>query len=509
MIIRSEALALALTRVHEISKKQGGGRIVRSNQILRSDFQLLVKTRWLQKIIKGWYMLVRPEFQPGDSTVWYANFWDFIERYLEYNLENEYCLSAENSLDLHVGSTIIPKQVIVMSPKGNRKPQGLPFDTSVMVYSSQLPEDQVVIHGVKALSLPYALCRVSPIYFQKNPKEAEIALGLIRSHTDLVSVILKYKLSNAAERLIGAYRFLKQDLMANAIEDELKSLGLVVKPENPFAENIQVFEKARFTSPYVGRILATWKEFRETIVRIFPKAQGLPQDKAAYILSLDESYAKDAYNSLSIEGYEVSPDLIERVKNSEWNPELHPEDKTERNALAARGYYEAHLAVKNSILQVLNGENPGALVTNDLQKWYQKLFAPSVTAGILRTEDLVGYRKGQVFIRNARHIPLPKEALLDAMESLFSCLKNESEASVRAVLGHYIFVFIHPYMDGNGRIARFLMNTMFASGGYPWTIIQVKNREKYMKSLEIADVEQNIEPFARFILEEMEKTKSS
>jgi len=38
------------------------------------------------------------------------------------------------------------------------------------------------------------------------------------------------------------------------------------------------------------------------------------------------------------------------------------------------------------------------------------------------------------------------------------------------VLGHFVFVYIHPYLDGNGRIGRFLMNLMLAAGGYPWTV---------------------------------------
>ena len=77
--------------------------------------------------------------------------------------------------------------------------------------------------------------------------------------------------------------------------------------------------------------------------------------------------------------------------------------------------------------------------------------------------------------------------------------KNEEEASVRAVLGHFIFVYIHPYMDGNGRMGRFLMNAMLSSGGYPWTVIPVEARAEYMAALESASVEQNIEPFAFFL----------
>jgi Fic family protein len=82
---------------------------------------------------------------------------------------------------------------------------------------------------------------------------------------------------------------------------------------------------------------------------------------------------------------------------------------------------------------------------------------------------------------------------------LFDLIRNEENAAVRSVLGHFVFVFIHPYMDGNGRMARFLMNVLLASGGYPWTVIPVEERDRYMKALETASVEQNIQPFAEFV----------
>ena len=85
------------------------------------------------------------------------------------------------------------------------------------------------------------------------------------------------------------------------------------------------------------------------------------------------------------------------------------------------------------------------------------------------------------------------------MPVFFDLLTKETEPSVRTVLGHFIFVYIHPYMDGNGRLGRFLMNLMLASGGYPWTIIPLDKRPDYMAALEEASVGQNIVPFADFI----------
>ena len=89
------------------------------------------------------------------------------------------------------------------------------------------------------------------------------------------------------------------------------------------------------------------------------------------------------------------------------------------------------------------------------------------------------------------------------MPAMFDMLESEPEPSVRAVLGHWLFGYVHPYMDGNGRMARFLMNTMLASGGYPWTIIRVEDRNAYLAALEDASIRQDIEPFAKFVAEQV------
>ena len=85
------------------------------------------------------------------------------------------------------------------------------------------------------------------------------------------------------------------------------------------------------------------------------------------------------------------------------------------------------------------------------------------------------------------------------MPAFFDLLREEPHPAVRVVLGHFIFVYIHPYMDGNGRVGRFLMNTMMASGGYPWTVIPVTDRNAYMDALEKASVGEDIAPFADFL----------
>ena len=99
------------------------------------------------------------------------------------------------------------------------------------------------------------------------------------------------------------------------------------------------------------------------------------------------------------------------------------------------------------------------------------------------------------------HVPPGSEAARDAMSAFSDLLRNEEEPAVRVVLGHFIFVYIHPYMDGNGRIGRFLMNVMLASGGYPWTVVPINRRDSYMAALERASVDQDIGSFADFLAE--------
>jgi hypothetical protein len=50
-------------------------------------------------------------------------------------------------------------------------------------------------------------------------------------------------------------------------------------------------------------------------------------------------------------------------------------------------------------------------------------------------------------------------------------------------------------------MVRFLMNAMLASGGYPWTVIRVEDRNAYLAALDRASIDKKKEPFAEFIAE--------
>ncbi len=279
----------------------------------------------------------------------------------------------------------------------------------------------------------------------------------------------------------------------------MQTAGYNIREKDPFENELNLILPAREQSPYVNRIRLMWQRMREPILKQFPAAPGQPSDITAYLNAADDIYVTDAYHSLSIEGYQVSPELIEQVRIGDWDPDENKDDIEYRNALAARGYWQAYQAVRQSVRRVLKGENPGAVSNDDHGDWYREMFGPSVTAGLLWTTDLAGYRNDPVYIRRSMHVPPRFEAVRDCMPEFFDLLREEPEPSVRVVLGHFVFVYIHPYMDGNGRIGRFLMNVMLAAGGYPWAVIPLEKRDDYMNALESGSVKQDITPFAFFL----------
>jgi Fic family protein len=288
---------------------------------------------------------------------------------------------------------------------------------------------------------------------------------------------------------------------ANQLRLTMRAADFAVNIDNPFKRPLVQIGGGRNESPYVMRIRAMWSAMRETVVRLFEAVpRAAPANADALVSDIASRYVADAYHSLSIEGYRVSAELIEKVHSGQWSPETHPGDRQTRDAMAAKGYAETHEHVKALIGRVVrDAERPVDAFGADFFQWYLTLFSPSVQAGTLKVGDLAGYRNNPVFIRNALHVPPAPEGVRDCMPALMELLGEEVHPGVRAVLGHFIFVFVHPYMDGNGRLSRFIMNFMLTTGGYPWTIVTVQSRKAYLDALEQASTFHNIEPFATLI----------
>lgn len=432
----------------------------------------------------------------------YSLYWDFVAVFLERRYGDKWCLSADQSLLIHAGNQVVPLQLRVRSPQGNNNPTPLLHNTSIFNLRGDLPPaDQLMMqtNGIRMYSLQAALIYSSASTYVRNAIDVRTTLSLIRDASELLPILLENGHTILAGRLVGAFRNINKEKIADQILDTFKQADYDIREEDPFEYKLNVKFSGRERSPYANRIRLMWIQMREIVIANFPVAPGIPEQYDSFLKDIDDIYVMDAYHSLSIERYRVTPELIAKVSSGEWNAKENEADRKQRDAMAARGYYQAFQSVKESIKVILQGKNAGAQIDADHSKWYRELFDPSVVAGILKAADLAGYRNHLVYIGNSKHTPLSVDAMRDAMPVLFELLEEEPEASVRSVLGHFVFVFIHPYMDGNGRMGRFLMNSMLASGGYPWTVIPVEKRDEYMKALESASVDQNIEPFAAFL----------
>jgi hypothetical protein len=451
--------------------------------------------------MKGWYIPARPDAAAGESTAWYAAFWAFCAAYLSERFGTEWSLSPEQSLSLHVGNRAVPRQLLVRSPKARNRVTPLPHGTSLLDVRAALPAEgqREEKEGLRLFSVPAALIACAPGYFPQKPTDARAALAMVRDASDVLALLLPGGHSAVAGRLAGAFRNIGRARIADDILKTMRAAGYDVRENDPFSDRPALALPAREKSPYLTRVRLMWQQMRKPVMEIFPAAPGPVAHIDAYMKAVEDIYVSDAYHSLSIEGYRVSPALIERARSGAWNPDDDASDREHSNALAARGYWQASQAVRKSVRKVLRGENPGAVVDADHGDWYRELFAPSVTAGIIRAADLAGYRSDQVYIRGSKHVPPRHEAVRDLMPAFFDLLREEEKPPVRVVLGHFVFVYIHPYMDGNGRMGRFLMNVMLAASGYPWTVLPVEERNEYMAALEAASVEQNIQPFAAFL----------
>ena len=479
--------------------------VLQSRLITEKHLTLLKKEGFLKPIVKGWYLLDADlsHSDTGESVLWHESYWVFVGQYLTEMVGDDYILSAEQSLDLHTGNNVLPSQLLIGNAKKANRVVPLPRGLSLSLYTAtEIPKKPDVHDGVNIYPLEMALIKAGPSYFRRQMQEIALALGAA-NHRLILQQLLKEGQVAAAGRLAGAYRELNMPTAADEILSVMTAAGFRVKEVNPFDEPVPDITVLRPQSPHAARVELLWRSPSERITGQLDPAFTPPKNIETAIDLLEENYSHDAYHSLSIEGYRVTPELIERVRSGQWNPDSEKVDQQNLDAMAARGYWEAHNQVKETIRHLHGSGLSTELLRGDLAHWYRALFGPMVRSGMLQASDLAGYRNRPVFIRGSRHTPLPIEAIIDAMDTLFNCIQNEPHPVTRAILGHWLIGYIHPYPDGNGRTARFLMNALLVSAGYPWAVIRLETRKAYMHALEELSIHQNPDPFVKVVSEAM------
>ena len=297
--------------------------------------------------------------------------------------------------------------MLVRAPKGRNNVTNLPHGTSVLEVRSAMPgiADTVEVERMRVFSPPAALVACSARFFSQSPVDARTALALTLDTRDMLRQLLAGGHSTVAGRLAGAFRGVGRERVANDIVEAMHAAGFTVRESDPFGAPAPALGTSREILPSVHRIHIMWETMRGRISEYFPRAPGRPDEVAAHLKRIEDVYVTDAYHSLSIEGYRVSPALIEAVRGGAWNPDHNETHRAQRDALAARGYWQACRVVRCSVRRVLEGENPGSVSEEDHGTWYREMFAPGVAAGLIQPFDLAGYRNAPVYIRRSMHVP--------------------------------------------------------------------------------------------------------
>ena len=119
------------------------------------------------------------------------------------------------------------------------------------------------------------------------------------------------------------------------------------------------------------------------------------------------------------------------------------------------------------------------------------------------------YRDQKVLISGAEHTPPEPIAVPGDMRNFMEWYYKEGvkiHPVERAAMVHGIFVKIHPFIDGNGRTARLLMNFELMKDGFPPTIIRNENRVQYYSALDHAHTTGDYERFIGMVVGEVERS---
>jgi len=140
---------------------------------------------------------------------------------------------------------------------------------------------------------------------------------------------------------------------------------------------------------------------------------------------------------------------------------------------------------------------------SEISEWNIKNIHALILKGI--NDDNAGkYRLANVKITGATQVPVDYLKVPEEMEKLIIKYNDwdNFHPLIRAALLHGEFVFIHPFIDGNGRCARLLMNFEAMRNGYLPIIIKANVRTKYYEALDKAMVSHDYTDFIKLIVEE-------
>lgn len=280
-------------------------------------------------------------------------------------------------------------------------------------------------------------------------------------------------------------------------QKNLKYLG----KEEPDEEELQILQN-QFTDKKVQKLIRSDLKFEPYKIskEFLDQAEKLKKRFFRNVFTLSPS-AKDqlirrfktgyTYHSCSIEGNTLSRAEVDLVINKDQSIE----GKRLLELQEVRSHKDAIEYMMSEV----------ADLSEDFIKRLHEVLLDGTSEFIDDDEYVVGgYRCDMRFIEGADFVPVPPLQIPYDMKSLISFYKKNKYKIHPIELAsefHLRFVVIHPFSDGNGRMARLLMNFILDRSGFPMIDISVENREGYIKALASGKSEE----LTKFIYSQLEK----
>jgi hypothetical protein len=498
---QEQKLDSSLARLQGLAK---GGRVVfAAREMGRVHRDRLIAAGHLQRIIGGWLLRTRPGRDESDGTAWWAAYWTFCGAYCESRFESRWHLSAEQSLLLHVGDTVVPASLVVCASRGQNNHLELLHGT--MLYdlreANQPPaEDLVVRDGLRLYTLDAALVKVPEAFYVAHPLEAQLALRAVPDASGLLRRLLRTGQPIVAGRLAGAFRHIGRIDLTEEIIATMRSAGHAPIERNPFTAPRLPIAARRGAASIVARLAGLYTLGRASIADRLPVSPGRMADPNAALLALTALHVEDAFHGLWLDGQLVTREALERVSRGEVSLAQLVESRDEAG-LTALGDYQAFLAVQRSLGALFGGAPVIEVLREAHREWYRELMQPKVAARLQPVSVLAGYRDDAVYLASSRFVPPDAQSMRAALPALFDLLEGESHPFARAIMARWLFSYLHPYRLGNERMAHFLMNVLLLAAGWSWRTLVGPDQERYRDAMEQANLSFDLGPLVALLRE--------
>jgi len=467
----------------------------------RRQREFLKKAGYLFPVARGYWALKKPE--DDAEEVFLLIYWQTVEKVLS---SFTWSLRGPSALAIHNGAQAAQEHLLVRTKEKTNWKLTLPLGYSINLrYDSYFDERLIKKVEVAGRSIPVDIPELVLTELDKAaPKEVQSFVAGINFNRLVIEAIYARKPKPVVfNRLVGLAKKTGRPDLAADIEKiiDAHTHYQIAKREAVKADEISAKPKV-IHPPWVIRQEDQIKEFEATLEKALKaKISRIKKRPLKELLTQARDNKKyDTYHSTTLEGYQITPEQVEAlisgmIPEEETGPDYF--DKL-RNRMAIVGYSEAFDFVLENV-EITFGT---PMISEQLVKeTYAKLFKPSLDAKIVDLISLTSYRNIAAFIRGTNYIPPSWEKLPDLMSDYEQSIGAIKNPVIKAILAHYYFVAIHPYIDGNGRTARLLMNYQLLSSGYSWITIRADQRSEYFGALNKGSVDGDIQPFGQFIVE--------